>query len=228
VLLDQGATVTAKNDRGETPLLVTSRCAYESQDGARLVRLLLEHGADVNATDKGNATSLHFACGNGKLDIVRELLNHGAVTNAKNKLGETPLHVVPTDGVRVARLLLEHGVDVNIPDKDGRTALGAVSFRGSPEIARVFLDHGAPVNARDDFGWTPLHLLSQYYYQESTEGRGLDVARLLLERGADIRARDINHMTPLDLVSRRRREWRNMVQIFLEHGAIFFIYMCES
>ena len=223
-LLRNGATATAMNGGGETPLHVISRGEFESQDGAHLARLLLEHGADVNAADKDGDTPIHSACCQGKLGIAQELLNHGAATNAKNTLGETPLHVVSTVGVHVARLLLEHGVDVDIPDKHNRTPLGAASCHGNLEIARLLLDHGATVNARDDFGCTPLHLSS--LFSGSFEDRGLAVARLLLERGADIHAQDVNQMTPLDLSS--RRGWSNMAQVLLEHGAISFLFLCAN
>ena len=223
-LLRNGATATAMNGGGETPLHVISRGEFESQDGAHLARLLLEHGADVNAADNDGDTPIHSACCQGKLGIAQELLNLGAAANVMNTLGETPLHVVSTDGVHVAQLLLEHGVDVNIPDKHNRTPLGAASCHGSLEISRLLLDHGAAVNARDDFGCTPLHLTS--LFSGSSEELGLAVARLLLERGADIHAQDTNHMTPLDLSS--RRGWSNMAQVLSEHGAIFFsIYLCE-
>ncbi len=223
-LLDHGATATAENGQGETPLHVISRGEYEPQDGVRLARLLLEHGADVNAPDTDNDTPLHYACSNGKLDIARLLLNHGAAANAENNLGESPLHVmsqgkvVSADGVRVARLLLEHDVDVNIQNKIHWTPLHVASFHWSLEIAQVLLDHGAKANARDDFGCTPLHLLLQYY--GDSEERGIGVARLLLEHGADIHALNMNYLTPLD--SSSRRGWHKMTQVLLEHGAIYF------
>jgi len=223
-LLDHGATATAENGQGETPLHVISQGEYEPKDGVRLARLLLEHGADVNAPDTDNDTPLHSACSNGKLDIARLLLNHGAAANAENNLGESPLHVmsqgkvVSADGVRVARLLLEHDVDVNIQNKIHWTPLHVASFHWSLEIAQVLLDHGAKANARDDFGCTPLHLLLQYY--GDSEERGIGVARLLLEHGADIHALNMNYLTPLD--SSSRRGWHKMTQVLLEHGAIYF------
>ena len=214
-LLDNGASATAKNGRGETPLHVISRGNSFFQDGVRLTRLLLKHGADVNAPDTNNDTALHSASFNGKLDIARLLLNHGATTNAKNIRGETPLHVVSTDGEGIAQLLLEHGVDVDIRNKHDRTPLGTASFHGNLEIVRVLLDHGATVNARDDFGSTPLHLSS--LFPGNSEECGIDVARLLLEHGADIHARDAtNRMTPSDLTL--RRGWFKMAQVLHEYG----------
>ena len=49
------------NPQGETALHVVSRGRYDSQDGARVAQLLLEHGVDVNAIDKVYDSPLHSA-----------------------------------------------------------------------------------------------------------------------------------------------------------------------
>ena len=104
------------NPQGETALHVVSRGRYDSQDGARVAQLLLEHGVDVNAIDKVYDSPLHSASYSGKPQITRALLDHGARANAENDRGETPLHQVSqgeyesqTNGVRIAQLLLDRG-----------------------------------------------------------------------------------------------------------------------
>ncbi|KAN0132382.1 Ankyrin repeat-containing domain protein [Lactarius tabidus] len=69
--------------------------------------LLIGHGANVDARDKGRMTPLHSACYYGKLQIVRALLSHGASVNMMGVLGQTALHLVlegnrsGPDGVRI-------------------------------------------------------------------------------------------------------------------------------
>jgi len=53
------------------------RMAVELAD-TNIVRQLLEHGVDVNATTKGNITPLMIATGLGNLSLVQTLLNAGA------------------------------------------------------------------------------------------------------------------------------------------------------
>ena len=50
--------------------------------GLGVVKLLLEHGADMHARDEDNATPLHLACSRGRLDIARVLLEYDAKAEA--------------------------------------------------------------------------------------------------------------------------------------------------
>ena len=59
---------------------------------AEMVELLLQHGADPQATNDDGVTALIW--GAGDADNVRLLIEHGADPNARSKLGNTPLMVV--------------------------------------------------------------------------------------------------------------------------------------
>jgi ankyrin repeat protein len=68
--------------------------AADYVDGApQLVRLLLEYGADVNATDKRSQTPLWIAAGEGHEKVVRLLLMNDADVNVANESRETPLWI---------------------------------------------------------------------------------------------------------------------------------------
>jgi ankyrin repeat protein len=67
VLINAGANVDMKNDQGQSPLHVVSGGAYDSQeDGISVARLLVKHGADVNAQDNNHATPSYFASHYGR------------------------------------------------------------------------------------------------------------------------------------------------------------------
>ncbi|KAH9047932.1 ankyrin repeat-containing domain protein, partial [Lactarius deliciosus] len=93
VLLDNGAYVNAKTDRGQTPLHQVTGEAFACPEElcSDVARLLIERGADVNAQDNDHGTPLHSIFIH-QLELARILLDCGANVNAKNKLGHTPLH----------------------------------------------------------------------------------------------------------------------------------------
>jgi ankyrin repeat protein len=55
-----------------------------------VVKIFLEQGADVDATDIDNNTALHYAYAYAKLMIVPILEAAGAESSALNLLGKTP------------------------------------------------------------------------------------------------------------------------------------------
>ena len=58
----------------------------------RVVKLLLQHGADVSAKDKGGLVPLHNACSYGHFEVTELLIQHGANVNAMDLWQFTPLH----------------------------------------------------------------------------------------------------------------------------------------
>ena len=150
------------------------------QGAVDLVRLLLDHGADVNAQGKKNKnTSLHFASMTGKADVVRVLLERGANVNAQNTFNDTPLHKASEHGcVQNCRVLLEHRADADAQNAQKRTPLHLASRGGYSDLVELLLKYNADVHALDNQGRTPLEYASQ--------GRHHGVMRLLSEHGAGV------------------------------------------
>ena len=81
-----------------------------------IVKLLLDKGVDVDASNSSGATALHLAAKYGRLAIVKALLDKNADVNVKAKGGETPLHEAinakdpaknPGDRRAIVKLLLD-------------------------------------------------------------------------------------------------------------------------
>jgi len=138
LLLQYGADVKARSNGGQTPLhaaavgvnkltaailktehSVTNKVMH-SLDHERVVRLLIESGADVNARNTSDGeTPLLLAAQKGQEAVALALLENGADLNILSVAGWSPLHIaaaICNEGL--VKLFLEHGADVEILGKD--------------------------------------------------------------------------------------------------------------
>jgi uncharacterized protein len=97
----------------------------------KVVRVLLDHGVDVNARYGNELTALMWTAGYsseaGTEDIVETLnllLDHGARINDQDDRGRTALMIAAELGHGAAvDLLIRRGADMAVHDKAGKTAL---------------------------------------------------------------------------------------------------------
>ena len=97
-----------------------------------MMRLLIEHGADVNATNDDGITALMWAAGDA--EKVRLLLEKGAKANARSALRRTPLLIAATyaGNAEVVELLVKGGEGVKDQDVFHETALTSASSAATP------------------------------------------------------------------------------------------------
>lgn len=108
-------------------------------------RLLLELGANPNATNDLGRTGLMFASSYGYADIVEVLLAAGADPNLvpTDSDGFPALIVAAQNGqAAVVAMLLRNGADVDIQDKKGRTALDWALQNEHDEVAESLRSRG--------------------------------------------------------------------------------------
>jgi ankyrin repeat protein len=102
------AYINARDGTGWTPLHWASK-GHNFKDGS-VLRLLLEHGADINAQNQAGRTPLYRASYMGALEVVCLLLEHGADAGVKSNDGETALQEAARyRHDKVVELLREHG-----------------------------------------------------------------------------------------------------------------------
>jgi ankyrin repeat protein len=161
-------------------------------DGTALVKILLAHGANPNATLNTSPPKIS--------------LDPGATLNFGK--GATPLmRAARTNDVAIMRLLLAAGADLAATLPDGTTALMIAAGQGlgpprgdgprirvpteagAVEAVTLLLDLGAPINATNNAGNTALH---------GSVSRGDAVVKLLIDRGATL-VKNKAGFTPLDL-----------------------------
>ena len=120
---------------GATPLM---RAAKDAD--VRVMRLLLDKGADVNARTKTQRTPLMYAA--GRLSGFRGTPNRGTEQQALEAIA----------------LCLDRGADVNAADDKGQTALHLSVASAEDSVVKLLAARGANLEARDGGGRTPLDL----------------------------------------------------------------------
>ena len=176
LLLSQPSVDPNKKDGiGQTPLMWASKHGSDSA-----CALLVEHKADVLASDRYGRTALHWAAFSGKESTASLILGLGADPNAVDKnprRATTPLIEVARNMKKTAgmvRILLEHGASTGIRDSDvfrRHTALHAAAMEGWRDAVEVLLEFKADPNVLDTYGQTACQV-AEYHKHE-------DIVRLL-------------------------------------------------
>jgi ankyrin repeat protein len=137
------AEVDSANRYGVTPLSVAC-----TNGNPKIVKLLLERGANPNATLLGGETVLMTAARTGRVEPVRALLAKGAKVNAKERRQQTALMWAAAEGhLGVVDVLLAAGADFKTPLESGFTPMLFAVRQGHTPVVKRLLRAGIDVNA---------------------------------------------------------------------------------
>jgi ankyrin repeat protein len=204
-LVEQGADANAAA-QGWTPLIMLEYVrrpnhgkglpppeSNDSLGSMELAKVLLDHGADINARqtkeiddhqrnnqNRIGATAFFLAAKHADVPMMKFLVEHGADPLIKSQDGVTPLAVAAGVGIfnvgesagtneeafEAVKLAYALGSeDVNAADDYGYTALHGAALRGSPEIVKFLVDKGADFDVKTkEEGWTPLRIADGVFY----------------------------------------------------------------
>ncbi len=167
--------INCGTNKGQTPL------HYASFVGnIKLIKLLIENGADIFIKTKKLLNIIHYSAQGNKPSSIMffyfELMKEGDFQLLKDKDfgGSTPLHWAAYSNAEEALLYL---INLNI-------------FKNEKEK----LDF---INMKDDQGFTPLHL--------SVSSKSSRIVMKLLQNGASLGIKDKKEMTPLDLAIKKKQ-----------------------
>ena len=153
-LIEHGADVNARyngNVNATTMLIANTHYITAAPKGYLMERykLLVENGADVNASDELGRTPLMGAVRMQEIEHVRFFVEHGADINAKDVVGNTVfMYVCCADFYEIAEYLFGLGIDINAENNEGKTALMRSIENGDYDMMVFCLEHGAEIKQK--------------------------------------------------------------------------------
>ena len=176
ILLDNGINTQERsiytNTAGNSEYNILAYAVWNVKN-TDMVRILLEHGADANATD--------YLLYDDKSIVKRSMLSY-AISDAQN--------------IEMVKLLLEYGANVNMPSRIHITKVAenicnyplseAIVYSKNVEMVKLLLDKGAAPNTRSNI------IYSSNCNEEKSmltyaviDTKNIEMIKLLLEYGAD-------------------------------------------
>jgi ankyrin repeat protein len=177
LLLSYGADINAAAKSGTTALLIA--CSGYGQ--FKVVKWLIDNGADVTAKRWGNETALMRAAQFSDTMTINLLLSKGLDINA-HPWGFTPLmYAVSSGNWAGVFCLLNHGADVNIPDEDNKPPVVWAAVAGNAEAVNALLPGTKNINTTNvRAGMTPL-MWATYNEHDNPQ-----IIQAFLDKGADV------------------------------------------
>lgn len=163
------------------------------------LKILLEHGADVNVESANGLTPLQTASCKGNMEICKILMEAGATVDY-----ESLRRAAWSKDIELCSLYLEHG-NISLENTDILTRI----YNSNEDIIRFLLKAGASPNVRDKEGRTPLH--------DAVDNSKIESVKMLLQAGADVNAKDNNGNTPLSIAA--EMSCMKLCKLLLEAGA---------
>ncbi|KAJ7291478.1 hypothetical protein C8J57DRAFT_1458321 [Mycena rebaudengoi] len=201
-----------------------------SKEEKDIVRLLIKHGANVNAAGGSYGNALHTAAAMGHVSVVQELIANGIDVNVRGRPYSSALNAALERGHEgVAVLLIENGAvhddrTLQVALKKGhntvaqllikkgtntRSSLHAASAIGDIAVVQFLIEHGVDVNLEGGKYGTALRAAS-------AKGKA-EVVQLLLDNGADVNLQGGHYGTALHAASAQGDI--TVMQLLLNNGA---------
>lgn len=200
-MLKKGVNVNLTQDKpsvaGTTPLHLACEHVYP-----RLVKMLMEAGADDTLKNEKEETPAHIAAGK-KIGYKQvsdkeriEMLQALEHVDIPGKNGTTPLMAIQDPqmflSIALTPVLIEKGADVNRADNNGNTALMLHTFWYCyKDVIKAMVKAGYDVNARNRNGDTVLHYVMK--------NKNSEMAIYLIKKGADVNIANEKQVTPAQL-----------------------------
>ena len=198
-LLDLGSDPNYRSAEGTTAMMLAAE-----RGSVAVVKMLIDHDADVAATDINGWSVTHYACQSGSEELLYLLKSVTTDWNAKitAKIHKnwsyeaTALHLAASLRSNALRFLLTNDLvaDVNSLTQDKETALWMAAFFGISKNVSLLLDNAANDTIKNCYSEGPVHVAVRCGH--------LDVVATLMDKGCDLNLQNGSGFTP-QLIARR-------------------------
>lgn len=134
-----------------------------SKGNTKIVRLLVENGADVNANANNGSLPLIEAIYAGNPDILKCLLENGADVSLEEGT-KPPIQPIQYATGRISvdksivEILVQHGADINAASSNEFTPLQGAIVQKNYDVVKYLLESGADVSFKGGRPQSPLEL----------------------------------------------------------------------
>jgi len=160
LILKEGVGVNERMQKGEgrTPL---QYAIFSSRVPVEIIKILLDHGADVNATGPNGKMAIHFAIRRSgdktdALKIAHMLIEHGADLDPEKEENSTALRAAMHDRADMLELFLKNGADPNKHSKEMKYPIHYAVYNGDLQSVKLLKEYGADLTVKDKAGKTAL------------------------------------------------------------------------
>ena len=211
-LLDQGASVDARDRLGARPLSHAARSGH-----LQMVDLLLARGAPIDARNLDGATALYFAAEGSHISIAQRLIERGADVKLTGRSGISPVAAAAYAGNDViVEALLAHGADERTADETGKPPIIYAAAGARLDVVKRLLARNIDVNARYSNDLTVL-MWASGPDDKAPEAQAVEVISYLLNAGARIDDRDDRGRTALMIAAEGGHE--EIANLLVARGA---------
>lgn len=236
LLLSNGAEITAKDSAGNTALHLASFfrtdiiyfdsvIAKEQQTWSRMeqnartsemslnvIRLLLDHGANVNAVNFQGETALHLSVKTSQKPLTQLLLARNADVILKDRILKAPLTLAVINGDdEMTQSLLQHDLQRQVQCGILDEAMRIAAFKGQLSLLKMLLAESPGQPAPDQEGRNLLHM--------SASGGSLKCFQSIENSGFQLEAMDRRKRTCLHIAAAGTyAESHAILEYLLERG----------
>jgi len=150
LLLESGAEVGARDQTGDTPLML----AVRHNGGVAKIRVLLNYGANVNEQEEAGQTPLIIAAQFANGQVIDRLKSSGASLSDRCDKDRTPAMWAVWEGkpADLVEKMLDTESQIDLPDSSGQTMLERAASTGHHDVVAVLVRRGADVHRENPEG----------------------------------------------------------------------------